>query len=115
MMKLKRDSSVRADLCVCPCKNDVCPFENDEGVPLSKEVYAGTSLHEVVRWFKTMTTNAYIRGVKQKIWPSFNKRLWHRNYYDRIIRNNDELHRIREYILNNPMNWEEDEYNPNRD
>jgi REP element-mobilizing transposase RayT len=37
-------------------------------------------------------------------------RFWHRNYYDHIIRNESELNRIREYIINNPEDWEEDEY-----
>ena len=40
-----------------------------------------------VQWFKTMTTNMYIRGVKYDNWPPFNKKLWQRNYYEHIIRN----------------------------
>jgi REP element-mobilizing transposase RayT len=39
--------------------------------------------------------------------------VWHRNYYEHIIRDEYELHRIREYIICNPMKWDEDEYNPN--
>jgi len=35
--------------------------------------------------------------------------VWQRNYYDRIIRNDDELNKIREYIRYNPLNWENDE------
>ncbi len=38
--------------------------------------------------------------------------IWHRNYYEHVIRNEDELNRIREYILNNPLKWAEDENNP---
>jgi hypothetical protein len=38
--------------------------------------------------------------------------LWQRNYYERIIRNEDELNRVREYILNNPARRAEDENNP---
>ncbi|HEY0070175.1 MAG TPA: transposase [Chloroflexia bacterium] len=37
--------------------------------------------------------------------------LWHRNYYEHIIRNEDDLERIREYIRNNPLNWDKDEHN----
>jgi putative transposase len=36
---------------------------------------------------------------------------WQKSYYDRIIRDEDELNRIREYITNNPRNWEKDEEN----
>jgi REP element-mobilizing transposase RayT len=38
--------------------------------------------------------------------------VWQRNYYEHIIRNEDELNRIREYILNNPLKWEFDAENP---
>ena len=38
--------------------------------------------------------------------------VWQRNYYERIIRNDDELSRAREYIVNNPMKWELDKENP---
>jgi len=31
---------------------------------------------------------------------------WQRNYFDRIIRNDDELYKIRKYIKNNPLKWE---------
>jgi REP element-mobilizing transposase RayT len=63
-------------------------------------------------WFKTMTTNAYIRGVRQSNWPPYPGRLWQRIYYERIIRNEDELTAIREYIRQNPMKWADDEENP---
>ena len=57
-----------------------------------------------------MTTNEYIKGVKNKIYPPFNKKVWQRNYYDRIIRNEQEYEKIYEYIENNPLKWEEDKY-----
>lgn len=38
--------------------------------------------------------------------------VWQRNYYEHVIRNDDDLNRIREYIINNPMQWELDENNP---
>ena len=61
-------------------------------------------------WFKTMTTNGYIQGVHQHDWPSFPGRLWQRNYYEHIIRNEKELENLRECIVNNPLKWDEDEY-----
>ena len=39
---------------------------------------------------------------------------WQRNYYEHIVRNEDELNRIREYIINNPLQWQFDKENPNR-
>jgi putative transposase len=59
-----------------------------------------------------MTTNEYIRGVKTASWPSFNGRLWQRNYYEHIIRNEESLNRIRQYILDNLARWAFDRENP---
>ncbi|MDO8446369.1 MAG: transposase [Deltaproteobacteria bacterium] len=38
--------------------------------------------------------------------------LWQRNYYEHIIRSDDELNRTRQYIIDNPLKWELDEENP---
>jgi len=35
-------------------------------------------------------------------------RLWQRNYYEHIIRNDEDYKRIAEYIITNPTTWEED-------
>jgi hypothetical protein len=38
--------------------------------------------------------------------------VWQRNYYERVIRNEDELGSIRQYIHVNPLKWELDRENP---
>ena len=72
------------------------------------------TLGGVVGAFKSLTTVEYGRGVGETDWPRFDKHLWQRNFYERIIRNESELGRVREYIANNPMNWEFDRENPSR-
>lgn len=72
--------------------------------------HAGASLQSIIQWFKTMTTNEYIKGVKSDVYPPFEKRIWQRNYFEHVIRNDSELHEIREYIVNNPAKWELDKY-----
>jgi len=47
-------------------------------------------------------------------WPPFSGKLWHRNYYEHIIRDDKSLDRIREYIANNPLQWQFDRENPGR-
>ncbi len=74
--------------------------------------HTGSPLHRVIQWFKTMTTNEYIRGVKQHAWAPFPGKLWQRNYYEHIIRNENEMALIREYIMNNPAQWAMDRENP---
>lgn len=69
-----------------------------------------TTVGMIVQWFKTMLTNEYIRNVKNNNWPAFNEYLWQRNYYEHIIRGEADLNRIREYIINNPADWDKDEY-----
>jgi len=38
-------------------------------------------------------------------------RVWQRNYWEHIVRNEDEFSRIRNYIKNNPIMWEQDKLN----
>jgi len=59
-----------------------------------------------------MTTNAYIRGVKEHGWPAFAIRLWQRSFYEHIVRNERDLDAVREYIFNNPAKWAADRENP---
>jgi putative transposase len=73
---------------------------------------AAPTLGTMVAWFKSMTTNAYIRGVKDDGWPVLEARIWQRNYYEHIIRNERDLDSIREYLLNNPTSWDSDRENP---
>jgi putative transposase len=69
------------------------------------------TLGRVVQAFKSITTCEYIDGVKQSGWPSFPGKLWQRNYWEHIIRNDSEMVRISEYIRNNPAQWELDTLN----
>ena len=65
----------------------------------SLRVAAG-SLGAIVRAFKSATTK---RINERRGTPG--KQVWQRNYYDRVIRSDDELYRARRYILTNPDRW----------
>ncbi len=62
----------------------------------------------VIGAFKSMTTNIYIKMVKNGTLQPFNKRIWQRNYHEYIIRNDADYIRVAEYTLNNPLTWEDD-------
>jgi putative transposase len=81
------------------------------GAPL---VGAPARLGDVVGAFKSLATTGYIGGVKAKGWPEFRGRLWQRNYYEHIIRDEGALNRIRRYVDDNPARWEFDDENPRK-
>ena len=70
------------------------------------------SLSDIVHRFKSLTTHRYMANVKDGEWKPFERKLWQRSFYDRVIRDDDDLGRVREYIRNNPLKWALDEYNP---
>ena len=70
------------------------------------------ALGDVVGAYKSLTTVEYTRGVAIHGWPRFRGRLWQRNYYEHIIRDDRSLERIRAYILDNPARWPTDPENP---
>lgn len=100
------NSPVGADPCVCPNPNSN-PGQNP-GRTHGSAPTGHINIPTIVQWFKTMTTNEYIRGVKQNGWRPFPGKLWQRNYWERVLRDETELNTIREYINNNPARWELD-------
>ena len=77
-------------------------------------VKKGIALTHVIQAFKSLSTNEYIRGVHAQGWGKFDGTLWQRSFYDHVIRNDQDLSRIQEYILNNPLQWALDDENPDR-
>ena len=72
--------------------------------------HAGAPLQEMVKWYKTQTTNEYIKMVKQSVLPPFDKHIWQRGYYEHVIRCERDLYEIRKYIEENPAKWFFDKY-----
>ncbi|MCK5126083.1 MAG: transposase [candidate division Zixibacteria bacterium] len=63
------------------------------------------NIGSIIAHFKNLCTRRINRihntvGVKR----------WQRNYYEHVIRNEDELLKVREYIQNNPLKWQLDKY-----
>jgi REP element-mobilizing transposase RayT len=63
-------------------------------------------LSEIIRALKTFSSRQMNKNRNTPGTP-----VWQRNYFDRVIRNENELHAIREYIINNPLQWDMDENN----
>ena len=69
------------------------------------ERHIGRSLRDIMQFFKTMTTNDYIKNVKNGKLKPFDKKLWQKSYYDHIIRNQDDYNEKWDYIENNPLKY----------
>jgi REP element-mobilizing transposase RayT len=63
------------------------------------------SVGAIVEQFKSQVTKQI-----NAFWGPAIEPIWQRNYYEHIIRDEDDLNRIREYIEYNPVRWLEDEY-----
>jgi REP element-mobilizing transposase RayT len=77
------------------------------GIVIIKELNPISSLPEIIRQFKTYSA----RRINQKRRMA-GIAVWQRNYYDHIIRNQNDLERVRQYIQNNPQQWCDDAENP---
>ena len=114
------EESVGADPCVRPNEEQIRGVPQIQtgghiGPPQQPSQHSPQQLGGIIQWFKTMSTNEYIRKVKSAKWPQFSGRLWQRNYWEHIIRSEKSFNRIAEYINDNPSNWQTDIINPGND
>jgi len=65
------------------------------------------TLGNIMRAFKSISAINVNRFLERSGHP-----LWQRNYYEHIIRNEESLNRIRQYIIDNPARWATDHENP---
>ena len=83
-------------------------------IEITKRVEASTTptLSLIIRSFKSRCTNDYCQYIKTNN-LNISGKLWQRNYYEHIIRNENELNHIKKYIQENPYRWMDDKENPN--
>jgi REP element-mobilizing transposase RayT len=81
------------------------PGAVNQGAVNQGAINRAPTLGEIVRSFKALAT----RRIRQAGVTAF---AWQRNYYEHIIRDEESLNRIREYIVNNPLQWALDRENP---
>ena len=98
------DYSSRGDRPIAPAWTNAIP----SSLIVPALIMSPKSLSSLMAGFQSPVTSKInqLRGTpKQDVWQ--------RNYFDRIIRNDKELNRIRKYIIENPMKWDLDKENPN--
>ncbi|MYE88749.1 transposase [Candidatus Poribacteria bacterium] len=89
----------------------VAPTETMDG-RANTPVADRSVLGDVIGAYKSLTTVEYVRGVKAMGWIPFDTRLWQRNYYEHVVRHDESLRDLQQYILDNPAEWAFDKENP---
>lgn len=82
----------------------------DDGIGATTKVVP--TLGRVVGTFKSITKDKYIDGVKRYGSTPFWGKVWQRNYYEHVIRNESTLNAVRDYIEANLWQWPNDPENP---
>lgn len=87
-------------------KFQIPKYENNKN-PINKRANCHSPLQ-----MKPRSLSSFVAGFKSTVPGKIGFSVWQRNYYDHIIRNDEDLDNIRKYIKDNPINWSEDEDNP---
>ena len=124
------EQNKKCDCKICrgtPCGYPDNDIDNDNNISLDNDIewnninsniqgthkgcpYNRAILWNIIWWFKSETTNAYIKLVHQNKANNFNKKLWQRNFYEHIIRDEKEYLKISKYIDENILKWVEDKF-----
>lgn len=81
--------------------------ESDKGMINQGAASSTPTLGAIMRAFKSISAISVNRMIARSGRP-----VWQRNYYEHIIRSEDDLAAVRQYIADNPMKWEHDKENP---
>ena len=107
---------------VSPNENAVSPNENavfqnngtragaSPAPTMTNAVPIAPTLGKIVGAYKSLVANKCLEICKSR--DEYMGKLWQRNYYEHIIRNEQSHQRIANYIINNPANWENDKFFP---
>lgn len=106
--------TVGATLAVAPNDNAVVPNDNAVVPNDNVNTRAGASpaptgtVPDIVGAYKSLVANGCLEIYKSK--NEIMGKLWQRNFYEHIIRNEQSYNTISNYIVNNPSNWKGDKF-----
>jgi len=84
---------------------EIKEIDHQKVEPESHKNVSSKTLGNILGAFQSIVTVKYIRAVKELGWKPFYKRLWQRNYWETLIKDEQGYNRITEYIKNNPKKW----------
>ncbi len=79
-------------------------------IPQPQKINNAPALGDIVGAFKSLVFKVYLNWIEVND-PSRRAKFWQGNYYEHIVRNDRELNAIRQYIIDNPINWKMDRDN----
>jgi putative transposase len=85
---------------------------NRAGASSAPTTMATTTIGGVVGAYKSLVANDCLKIHKSIYQDKMMGKLWQRNYYEHIIRNEKSYNTIRDYIISNPAQWQSDSLNP---
>jgi len=91
--------------------------DNDFGLKNCRDTTCHVSTERKFGYMQPKSLSSMIQAFKSSVKRECNKKdlayfQWQPNYYEHIIRTEDDYARIKDYIVNNPINWEFDRNNP---
>jgi len=97
-------NSVETTRCVVSANDKIeQQIKKETSQRLVSTTIKSNSLGSIIGQIKSRVT----KRIRSSGFPNFS---WQPRFYDHIIRNDNDLYRIRKYISNNPLKWENDEY-----
>jgi len=84
------------------------PQPETQGLPQQLVQQGKSSISDIVGAYKSIVANGCLEIYKSR--DEIMGKFWQRNYYEHIIRNDLAYYNISEYIINNPLKWEEDRF-----
>jgi len=85
----------------------VISFTGAVGAQRAGAPTGGPTLGKIMRAFKSLSAIEANRALGRAQRP-----FWQRNYWEHVVRDDDDLNRVRQYIIDNPVKWAEDPENP---
>lgn len=103
ILGIERDMNMnRKDTIGCNSR-DAINRVSTGGITGQKNPMIYQSISRIIRWYKGRCSFEINKIQKKNIFK------WQARFYDHIVRDDNDLERIRQYIINNPMNWNSDE------
>lgn len=79
--------------------------------PTNPHITTNPTIGDMVGAYESLVAIGWLKNFTLKYDNLVMGKLWQRNYYEHIIRNEQSSNRISDYISNNPKNWQHDKFN----